>query len=71
MSWIRFCIGTNVFLNALNNETTHYSDSKEASLSVEKGNFEVAIPTLVISESLTQQEIPNVKVYCDEPAYTE
>ncbi len=51
-----------MFLNALNNETTHYSDSKEASLSVEKGNFEVAIPTLVISESLTQQEIPDVKL---------
>ena len=62
MSWIRVCIGTNVFLNALNNGTTHYSDSKEVSLSVEKGNFEAVIPTIVISKSIAQQEIPDVKL---------
>ena len=62
MSWIRVCNGTNVFLNILNKETTHYSNSKEVSLSVGKGNFEAVIPTLDISESLTQKEISDMKL---------
>ncbi len=53
MSGIRACIDTNVFLNVLNKEATHYSYSKEVLLSVEKGNLEAVIPTLVISEVLT------------------
>lgn len=53
MSGVRVCIDTNVFLNVLNKETTHYSHSKEVLLSVERGNLEAVIPTLVISEVLT------------------
>ena len=50
---IRACIGTNVFLNVINKEEANYSYSKEVLLSVEKGNLEAVIPTLVISEVLT------------------
>jgi predicted nucleic acid-binding protein len=53
MSGIRVCIDTNVFLNVLNKEETHYPHSKEVLLSVDKGILEAVIPALVISEVMT------------------